>query len=112
MRLDVEMLVRNPIGMVHIERQAVEPALEQGRAVDAALDVADDILEAPKAARRGCGIVDIDAHDVREVVRGLRVEELGVLRAELFSLEEHTSELQSLMRISYAVSRLTKKRRK
>src|SRR3546814_20492430 len=69
---------------VHIERQAVEPALEQGRAVDAALDVADDILEAHKAARRGCGIVDIDAHDVREVVRGLRVEELGVLRAELF----------------------------
>src|SRR3546814_1364075 len=117
MRLDIEMLVLDPIGMVHGERQAVETTLEQRRAVDTGLDVADDVLEAHETARRGRGVVDIDPHDVRQIVRGLRLGGLGVLRAELFEhlrfllpyrhcgelkrSEEHTSELQSLMRISY-----------
>src|SRR3546814_3793002 len=78
------MLVLDPIGMVHVERQAVETTLEQRRGVGAAFDVADDVLEAHETARRGRGVVDIDPHDVRQIVRGLRIEELGVLRAELF----------------------------
>src|SRR3546814_2866610 len=58
-RLDVEMLVLDPIGMIDVEGQPVEAAPEQGRGVDAAFDVRD-------------------------------------------RSEEHTSELKSLMRISYA----------
>src|SRR3546814_13395710 len=91
MRLDIEMLVLDPIGMVDVEGQPVEAAAEQGRGVDAAFDVGDDVLEAYKSARRGRGIIDIDAHDVGQIVRGLRVEELGVLRAELF---EHLRSLR------------------
>src|SRR3546814_3591964 len=113
------MLVLDPIGMIDVEGQPVEAAPEQGRGVDAAFDVRDDVLEAHEAAGRSRWIVDINPHDVRQIVRGLRVEELGVLRAELFEhvrsptpssrSEEHTSELQSLMRISYAVFCLKKK---
>src|SRR3546814_20871128 len=78
------MLVLDPIGMIDVEGQPVEAAPEQGRGVDAAFDVRDDVLEAHEAAGRSRWIVDINPHDVRQIVRGLRVEELGVLRDELF----------------------------
>src|SRR3546814_19570025 len=75
------MLVLDPIGMIDVEGQPVEAAPEQGRGVDAAFDVRDDVLEAHEAAGRSRWIVDINPHDVRQIVRGLHVEELGVMRA-------------------------------
>src|SRR3546814_6495340 len=63
--------------------------------------------ELPLAERR---IVMDRNTDVFPVPAGLRMEpaELGGLKAE--RSEEHTSELQSLMRISYAVFCLKKKK--
>src|SRR3546814_10718677 len=46
---------------------------------------------------------DIDAHGTPAIPEPPTVEELG-------RSEEHTTELQSLMRISYAAFRLTKKK--
>src|SRR3546814_3936880 len=50
---------------------------------------------------------EIDAHEVVEIERRLAEEMLGAIGFE--RSEEHTSELQSLMRISYAVFCLKKK---
>src|SRR3546814_9800504 len=49
------------------------------------------------------GLADIGAHQGRELVAQL------LRRDEILRSEEHTSELQSLMRNSYAVFCLTKK---
>src|SRR3546814_6089824 len=48
-------------------------------------------------------------HDVRGCVRGHALAPEGAARPDARRSEEHTSELQSLMRISYAVFCLTKK---
>src|SRR3546814_12720058 len=74
-RLDVEMLVLDPIGMIDVEGQPVEAAPEQGRGVDAAFDVRDDVLEAHEAAGRSRWIIDINPHNMRKIVRGLRSAE-------------------------------------
>src|SRR3546814_2185902 len=62
-------------------------------------------------------IVYVDDHssdDTLAALRGLKAEvpELRVLRHAAQRSEEHTSELQSLMRISYAVFCLKKKNNK
>src|SRR3546814_4408092 len=49
------------------------------------------------------------AHDLRAEVGGLRRHALLHRRGDTLRSEEHTSELQSLMRISYAVFCLKKK---
>ena len=79
MRFDVEMLILHPIGIVDIKRQPMQPAFEDRRAINAALDLGDDVLESHAAARRRRWVVDIDAHHVRERIGGLRVQKLRVL---------------------------------
>src|SRR3546814_10201810 len=56
------------------------------------------------------GLPDIAASIVRILVNRLRFEE--ILKRHSARSEEHTSELQSLMRISYAVFCLKKKKKK
>src|SRR3546814_2430380 len=76
----------------------------------------DRISFAPRAARpRASAALDLLRGLVGEAgrVEGERVRvdaEVGVVAAGIERSEEHTSELQSLMRISYAVFRLKKKR--
>src|SRR3546814_5714732 len=48
--------------------------------------------------------------DVDEILQGVRAHELIAQRRQDLRSEEHTSELQSLMRISYAVFCLKKKK--
>ena len=57
----------------------MQPAFEDRRAIDAALDLTDDVLESYRATGRCRRIVDVDAHHVRERIGGLRVQELRVL---------------------------------
>src|SRR3546814_5885638 len=79
-----------------------------------AAEMADRVKRAPKLFARAAVIVDFgglastpDAATARALLDGLR--EAGVLPVALRS-EEHTSELQSLMRISYAVFCMKKKK--
>src|SRR3546814_8372682 len=58
----------------------------------------------------GRGAVDGDAHAAHKVgAGGIRRRIVAALHARQHRSEEHTSELQSLMRISYAVFFLKKK---
>src|SRR3546814_14685534 len=71
---------------------------------------ANDIVEAQRAARRR--FLDLDCQRAGERLSLKRAK--GARQAEhlvRFRSEEHTSELQSLMRISYAVFCLKKKRK-
>src|SRR3546814_7028809 len=73
-----------------------------------------DVIEMDAASRTGVG-------DIRELIEGVRyrpvqarykiyiIDEVHMLSNQAFRSEEHTSELQSLMRISYAVFFLNKK---
>src|SRR3546814_8441721 len=83
-----------------VEQQAVREALSPaGRELPVlALDVVDDGGTGPGQQRRD--------HEANALARARRREGHDVLRSE-----EHTSELQSLMRISYAVFCLKKKTR-
>src|SRR3546814_5900464 len=51
-----------------------------------------------------------EARDLRELTERLEAERLAAEQRALERSEEHTSELQSLMRISYAVFCLNKKK--
>src|SRR3546814_7313675 len=70
---------------------------------DPVVDAGDVQLDALLGAR-GDGVVETHALDVATVARAALVGDDDVVRSE-----EHTSELQSLMRISYAVFCLKKK---
>src|SRR3546814_1075787 len=59
---------------------------------------------------RARGLVDLLGVDTRDGERVLPLVLVGRARADLERSEEHTSELQSLMRISYAVFCLKKKK--
>src|SRR3546814_2648383 len=62
----------------------------------------------PAAAMRGReGLVQVDVHRIDAQVAGTHTPDD---RVEIGRSEEHTSELQSLMRISYAVFCLKKKK--
>src|SRR3546814_5991052 len=81
---------------------------------DIARAVIDQSRAAGAAARR---IVVIERGLIFDFARpaahrhvAAREQRVGVMRAELRRSEEHTSELQSLMRISYAVFCLKKKK--
>src|SRR3546814_1881042 len=65
------------------------------------------------AMRSGEGLVEVDVHRVdAEVARADAADDGVEVRAVAIRSEEHTSELQSLMRISYAVFCLKKKKQK
>src|SRR3546814_6225007 len=61
-----------------------------------------DVIEMDAASRTGVG-------DIRELIEGVRYRPVQA-RYKIYRSEEHTSELQSLMRISYAVFCLKKKK--
>src|SRR3546814_6185985 len=87
------VLVIEGLALLHIERQTIEVFLGDD------IDDAGDSIRAVNS--RSTASEDFDAID--EIRRnGIEVD--GGARSE-----EHTSELQSLMRISYAVFCLTKK---
>src|SRR3546814_4916191 len=66
----------------------------------------DDVLEVTRRIERGAGSA------YRMNGRDVRAKDVGLLFADAATRsEEHTSELQSLMRISYAVFCLKKKRK-
>src|SRR3546814_6751411 len=99
--------------LVVAEIELRQIALQVGRAnmVVGAIDAA---LEQGEVALNGVG-VGVAAHVlVNAVIDALMVGELGaedaVLARVVARSEEHTSELQSLMRISYAVFCLKKKK--
>src|SRR3546814_2071091 len=84
-------------------------------AVERAWGFAPDIeitLEAKPSSVEAARFVDIAAAGVNRVSLGLQALDDDALRflGRAHRSEEHTSELQSLMRISYAVFRLHKKR--
>src|SRR3546814_7874551 len=97
-----------------------------GRSIDLAqlLDPAEDIAQLGRKAL-GFGVGDRDAREARDPLYGCGVyghaaaaSRAAALHAMLFERvthrnrsEEHTSELQSLMRISYAVFCLKKKKK-
>src|SRR3546814_4016156 len=58
---------------------------------------------------RICGLLDIDLFELVRVARGARAEREHLEPVQEERSEEHTSELQSLMRSSYAVFCLKKK---
>src|SRR3546814_9910470 len=86
----VEDLVANRVG------QVLEPAIE----------IAD--LEALRSAAAAC-VTDQPEHDDRDHEQGNDPGHRLGKKQGVGRSEEHTSELQSLMRISYAVFCLTKK---
>src|SRR3546814_8759988 len=91
--LDVAMVRQRVAGQVHAQLQL------QRRALGRALGHADD-----QAIEQGrCAIDQVD------VAAGDRIEGAGIDRDAVARSEEHTSELQSLMSISYAVFYLKKK---
>src|SRR3546814_1814861 len=89
------------------QRRAAEQRLPREQHEGGALQVrraraegADDLHQAPGARQA----------DARRPQRGRDAELVGEGQGDLLRSEEHTSELQSLMRISYAVFCLKKKK--
>src|SRR3546814_3747359 len=79
--------------------------------------VTDMVKAAPKIVLSGArdiplDLIDLSQSNVRRVKAGVSIEALAddIARRGIRS-EEHTSELQSLMRSSYAVFCLTKKKK-
>src|SRR3546814_7057768 len=71
----------------------------------------EEVIDVGRLARRQVGLLDLDLADVEVDVGQVLVGELGEAVAGIVERsEEHTSELQSLMRISYAVLCLKKKK--
>src|SRR3546814_9154661 len=62
-----------------------------------------------KAFKEGASVIKIASHFAPDEVRA-GIEEAHLLGIKVTRSEEHTSELQSLMRISYAVFCLKKKK--
>src|SRR3546814_7943248 len=85
------------------------PAFAQTESADAPQPVAEDegdaiVVTGIRASQRAS--IDLKRDNIA-VVDSIVAEDLGQLRSE-----EHTSELQSLMRLSYAVFCLTKKKKR
>ena len=87
MVFQVELLVVHPVRKVQVQRHAAQLAAQDGQLVQAAGDARQDGLEAhPAAGRRGL-VVDVDERDVGVRVRGIGVQERGVVGAELWHAE-------------------------
>src|SRR3546814_2353036 len=84
------------------------------RGADPARDAtaAAALLEDPKQRAENLMIVDLLRNDLARVSRPGSVKVPSLFAVETYRSEEHTSELQSLMRISYAVFCLKKKNNK
>ena len=76
------MLVPDPVRVSRVPAARAQLAPEHRRAVEPALDVREDGLEAQLAARRRGLVVDVDQADVGVGVRRVRVEEAGVTGTE------------------------------
>src|SRR3546814_4979868 len=82
--------------------------IRRARALGFSIEQVQELLKLADQKDISCSAVDAIAREhLAEIDRKLR--DLNTLRAELSRSEEHTSELQSLMRISYAVFCLKKK---
>src|SRR3546814_9224140 len=93
--------------LVRLERQA--PARVGHHQVDARLHIGAGIRIVERLDKQ---MLEVERREPRDVAAGLRPDELQFVAARLdqFRSEEHTSALQSLMRISYAVFCLKKKK--
>src|SRR3546814_7298666 len=80
------------------------PKISTGDALRAAVAAGTELGKKAKATMDAGQLV------ANEIVIGIVEERLGQSDARKGRSEEHTSELQSLMRISYAVFRLKKKK--
>src|SRR3546814_2192166 len=92
-----------------IEPRTLEPDVHQ-RERRAALT---DRLERSVAVGSGARLIAFVLHDPGDQFANVTfvVDDQNIKRHDLLRSEEHTSELQSLMRISYAVFRVKKKTR-
>src|SRR3546814_3727796 len=70
--------------------------------------IADPDAQQHRRARR---LWPVDRRRARDPGRGGEMEHVLIVEARFYRSEEHTSELQSLMRISYAVFCLKKKKK-
>src|SRR3546814_4927506 len=99
----IEVVVRSYAGGncdVMLAGQDTEGAREPGCSIDFISFV----------QRQGVLMVILENLIRREMDRGMPENSIGTIRSREFRSEEHTSELQSLMRISYAVFCLKKKK--
>src|SRR3546814_1821126 len=87
-------------------RIKADPAFDDGAAGRGIVKRECIVVRAVGDALRGPGL---DRASVGEVLQ--RFAEIGLRRRDVRRSEEHTSELQSLMRISYAVFCLKKKKK-
>src|SRR3546814_5681451 len=101
------------------QAQSLQKKLQKGGLIDASVVSKDEALNAARAAGISAFVVDCDrarsrSAVLRAVVKAVDFPEYfgGNLDALYDRSEEHTSELQSLMRSSYAVFCLTKKNNK
>src|SRR3546814_7554608 len=86
------------------DRGGGQPALFDDLGIEVRLERRAGLARGIGAVDRGGGGIEADAADIGEHVAGSIVEDDD-------RSEEHTSELQSLMRISYAVFCLNKKKK-
>src|SRR3546814_2135136 len=92
----------DPLDRVAFAIQQLAYALQQG-------DVLGAIVPAATAALQRPDLIELGLPEPQDVRRDLEVVRHLADRAERRRSEEHTSELQSLMRLSYAVFCLKKK---
>jgi hypothetical protein len=81
--LEIEARVVGPIRIIEFEWHVHKTPFENGRGVQSAPHMRDDVFETHMAAWRGRRIVDAKARDMRQVVFGFHVQKSGVLRFEL-----------------------------
>src|SRR3546814_9205306 len=97
--------LRLPFGPLALEL-VITAGIKRGLAVIEVKDVIDDIVQQVALMAHHHHRRPIGAEEGFQPQRRFQVEVVGRLRSE-----EHTSELQSLMRISYAVFCLKKKKK-
>src|SRR3546814_9984023 len=93
------------------EEESAKPALEHGRSEECLLVVEDDddVRGYTVELLREIGYRVLEAHDGPSALRLLERQDAPIQLLFTDRSEEHTSELQSLMRNSYAVFCLKKK---
>src|SRR3546814_5538051 len=112
---DYAMLIGGRLDGGSARFDVLNPATEQviGSAPDASKDDLDRAIAAARAAFPGWAATPIAERKAALIAMGQAVmAEADALKRLLTRSEEHTSELQSLMRISYAVFCLKKKKQR
>src|SRR3546814_5206248 len=95
-------------GAVHMVDVGAKPATERRAVAGGRITMTADALEAIRSGNASKGDV-LSTARIAGIMAAKRTADLIPLCHPLARSEEHTSELQSLMRISYAVSSLKKK---